>query len=107
MTNQIRELKGLLSYQDRQFRIHESYVKYWTAMATTGAAKSRNTQQGREPTEDEKSRGITIGWRDHTEDEKIKSALDTAKRHIQIMVDFQDAMVGTQTEIDELEDKRG
>jgi hypothetical protein len=59
------------------------YAQYWMAMATTGAACLRQTSQGRPVTEDEKAKGEVIGWEPHTDQQKIKSALDISMVHIQ------------------------
>ncbi len=53
------------------------------ASATTGHATTRNTAQGREATAEEKAAGMSLGWRPHTNEEKIGDALQTAKRHME------------------------
>lgn len=79
-----------IEHSKRQFILHQTYAMYWQAMATTGACKLRNTAQGRDPTEEEKAAGQTIGWRPHTDEEKVKDALDTMKRHLEHMWECQD-----------------
>lgn len=75
----------LLEYLRTQFAVSQSYAAYWGAMATTGAATMRDTAQGREATPEEKAQGITLGFRDHTDQEKISNALQTMHRHIHRM----------------------
>lgn len=87
-----KERERRLAYVRGQFEIAKAYASYWCAMATTGAATLRKTQQGREPTEEERAKGICIGWRDHTDEEKTKNALDTMARHIHRMDELNDAI---------------
>jgi hypothetical protein len=79
-----------LAYARGQFEIAKMYAMYWQAMATTGIATMRNTAQGREPTPEEKERGIVIGWREHSDQEKIKNALETMQQHISRMTELND-----------------
>lgn len=65
-----------------EMNLSQMYAMYWHGMAVTGAATKRDTAQGREPTEEEKAKGQTIGWRPHTDDEKKADALATMMRHI-------------------------
>ncbi len=87
-----KERERRISHATRQFEVHKAYASYWQAMATTGAAKLRNTAQGREPTEEERAAGHCIGWRQKTDDEKVKDALDTSLRHIQHMNECHDTI---------------
>lgn len=87
-----KERERRIDHARRQFEVHKAYASYWQAMATTGAAKLRKTQQGREPTEEERAKGMVIGWRDKSDDEKIKDALDTMSRHIQHMNECHDTI---------------
>lgn len=85
-----QEKARLLDYARRQFEIAKMYALYWQTMATTGIATLRNTAQGREPTEEEKANGQVIGWREHTDQEKIANALETMKSHINRMSELND-----------------
>jgi hypothetical protein len=81
-----------LTILQNQFQIAQMYAFYWYGMAITGAATLRKTEQGREPTEEEKAEGKTIGWRPHTPEEKTKIALETMARHIHRMNELSDEM---------------
>lgn len=85
-----QERQRRIAYAERQFAIHQAHVSYWSAMATTGAAKLRNISQGREPTPEEKEQGIVLPMRQLTDEEKTQQALLTMERHIRFMVDTND-----------------
>jgi hypothetical protein len=87
-----KEREQRLAYARGQFEIAKAYVLYWQAMAMTGATTLRDTAQGREPTEEEKAQGITIGWRPHTDMEKVANALQTMERHIRRMDDLNETI---------------
>ena len=87
-----KEKERRLSYARGQFEIAKAHAMYWQAMALTGAATLRDTAQGREVTAEERARGEVIGWRPHTDQEKIKHALDTMNTHIRRMDDLNDAI---------------
>lgn len=87
-----KEREKRLAYCRGQFEIAKSYVLYWHAMATTGAATLRKTAQGREVTEEERAAGHVIGWREHTDMEKTQHALETMNRHIRRMDELNDAI---------------
>lgn len=91
----MRNKEQQLSYLRGQLDISKLYAMYWHGMATTGAATLKKTAQGREVTEEEKAQGQVIGWREHTDQEKVARALETMKTHIHRMNDILD-------EIDEL-----
>lgn len=52
----------------------------------------RKLEQGREVTPEEKAEGHCIGFRDMTPEEKTFEALQAMKRHIQSMVECNDAL---------------
>ena len=79
-----------LSFARNQFEISKMQAMYWCAMATTGAATLRNTSQGREPTPEEKAAGQVMGYREHTDLEKINNALETMQNHIRRMNETND-----------------
>ncbi len=87
-----KEREKRLAYVRGQFEIAKQYAAYWQAMAMTGVATLRKLQQGREPTEEERAKGMCIGWRDLTPEEKTKEALDTMNRHIHHMDELNDAI---------------
>lgn len=87
-----KEREKRLEYAKRQFEIAKTYALYWQAMAVTGACKLRNTQQGREATEEEKAKGMVMGYRDHTPEEKVANALETMARHIHRMDEVNDVI---------------
>jgi len=75
-------------------------------MATTGAATLRNTSQGREPTPEEKAAGQVVGFREHTDLEKINNALETMQNHIRRMNetnDYIDDLLGDKLNRDDLD----
>lgn len=86
------EREKRLVYAKNQFEIAKAYAAYWEAMATTGACKLRKTQQGRQPTEEERAQGLVIGWRDKTDEEKVVDALNTMMRHIHFMSELNDTI---------------
>lgn len=79
-----------LEYLKNQFEIAKMLALCWQAMATTGACKMRNTSQGREATEEEKAKGMSMGWRDHSDEEKVFNALETMNIHIHRMLELSD-----------------
>ncbi len=87
-----KEREKRLAYAKGQFEIAKAYAMYWQAMAVTGAAKLRQTQQGREATEEERAKGMVMGYRDHTDEEKTANALQTMTRHIQRMDELNDVI---------------
>lgn len=88
-----KEQERILAFTQRQFEVHKMYAMYWHAQATTGVAVLRNLSQGREATAEEQETGQTIGWRSLTDQEKIKDALETMKRHLHHMNDCNDVIV--------------
>lgn len=66
-----------------QYDTTKLYAQHWMAMATSGAACFKQTYRGCEATEEEKSEGKVMGWRPHTDQEKIQDAMDTSLIHIQ------------------------
>lgn len=93
-----KERERRIEFAKRQFEVHKTYAMYWQAMALTGTATLRDTAQGREVTEEERARGEVIGWRKHTDQEKIKHALDTMKQHIQLMNECNETISGLMEE---------
>jgi hypothetical protein len=81
-----------MNYQERQYLFHHAEVLYWHVMATTGKATERQLSRGREPTEEEKSKGMVIGWEPLTDKEKIDEALKTMQRHLDMMRELGDKM---------------
>lgn len=81
----MRTREQQLEFLRHQFETSKMYAFYWHAMATTGAAKLRNTAQGREPTEEEKAQGIKLPMRPHTDEEKTQDALRMMLTHIHRM----------------------
>lgn len=86
------ELKKRLAFATGQFEITKLRAMMAFAEATTGVATLRKTQQGREPTEEEKAKGLVIGWRDHSDQEKIKNTLQVMERHIQFMTELNESI---------------
>lgn len=64
-----------------QILLHKAYAEYWTAVATTGAAKKR-----------ELFHGVGPESKPFTDEEKIENALETALRHIHLMRDLVDKL---------------
>lgn len=93
-----KERQKRLEFAKRQFQIHQTYAMYWQAMALTGVATMRDTAQGRPVTEEERARGESIGWTPHTDQEKIKHALDTMKTHIHLMNECNETISGLMEE---------
>ena len=87
-----KEREKRLAYARGQFEITKLRAMMMFAEATTGVATLRKTQQGREPTEEEKAKGMVIGWRDHTDQEKIQNTLQCMQRHIQFMDELNDTI---------------
>lgn len=79
-----------LAYARNQFEISKMYALYWQAMATTGAAKKRKIQCGREVAPEEKAAGECIGWTDLTPEELVEDALNTMHTHIHRMIEMND-----------------
>lgn len=98
---QPKERERHIKRLENQFEIHRSYAAYWLALATTGAIVRSNKQRGRDPTEEERAKGMTIGWRNLTPEEKIDDALQTAERHIHHMSDLTDALGNLRREDDD------
>jgi len=98
-----QELVNLIKYQERFIQLSLQRASWWTAMATTGVATTRDTHRGREVTEEERANGQVIGWRPESDDEKVKNALDTAHRHIEIAQEFSDALADCERELSEIE----
>lgn len=87
-----KEREKRLAYARNQFEISKLHAMMAFAEATTGVATMRDTAQGREPTEEERAKGVTIGWRPHTDQEKIKNSLMVMQRHIQFMSELNDTI---------------
>lgn len=79
MTKEERDHR--IAYAERQFQIAQMQAMRCHASATTGACKLRQTAQGSE-----------IGWRDHSDEEKVQNELDTMKRHIHRMDEINDTI---------------
>lgn len=93
-----KERERRLSYARGQFKTAKLRAMLAFAEATTGIATLRKTQQGREPTAEEKERGEIIGWRDHSNEEKIQNALQRMDRHIHFMDEINDSIDGLLSE---------
>lgn len=74
------------------------YAQYWMAMATTGTACLRQTSQGRPVTEEEAAKGEVIGWTPHTDQEKIKRALDTSLVHIRRLESIGEVIIALESD---------
>jgi hypothetical protein len=79
-----------LNYAKNQFEIYKLRAMKNYAEATTGVCVLKNTYQGREVTEEEKARGEVIGWRPHTDQEKIQNSLEVMQRFIELMEEAND-----------------
>lgn len=106
-----QELKRLIAYNEREFLTFKLQAEYWTAMATTGAAKMRDMRKWVELTpqqqltiSDQNRQDVKTGHIElqKTDDEKTKDALDTVQRHINIMRDFSEAIYDMQKELSDL-----
>lgn len=74
-----------IAFSERQFEVFKMRALRAQAIVLTGAYKMRESSQGREPTSEEKERGVVIGWTAHTEEQKLKIALDTMNNFIHLM----------------------
>ena len=81
-----------LEHINEQLKVSYLWAEYWISMASTGVAKMRNIRQG------------GSDGRQLTDDEKLQSALNTAKSHIHGMRELIDAKVGL---LNELKNKGG
>lgn len=95
----IVELEHRIEYGKRQFTIFQTYAMLVQAEIISGAYKFRDTAQGRPVTPEEKARGESIGWRKHTDEEKLQNAINTMKAHIQHMSDANDNIDENRREI--------
>jgi len=71
-----------IARMDVQISVKILWAQWWLAYASTGAAARQEISRGREPTEEERAGGTTMGWRPLTDQEKIDDAFNTAKQHI-------------------------
>jgi hypothetical protein len=85
LTKEEREHR--IAFAQKQFEVFKMYALYWQTMAMTGHATLRNVSQGREPTEEEKALGQSIGWREKTDVEKVEDALGCMMNHIRQMTE--------------------
>lgn len=85
-------IKIRLEHINDQLKMSYLWAECWITMASTGVAKNRDIRQGG-------SEGRQL-----TDDEKIESALNTAKSHIHMMSELVDTKVGL---LNELNDKGG
>ena len=67
---------------DGQIKQAELFALLWIAKIHSGAYKLSTRQRGREPTDEEKKEGHVIGWRDMTDEEKLRTTENTAVTHI-------------------------
>lgn len=86
---QVVELTQRIAYAERQFLIAQQYASYHQALATTGAAKLRDVAHG--------------DGKPYTDEEKVKSALNTMLTHIQRMSEINDTISDLRTQLSILE----
>lgn len=102
VSEKIGELEHRIEYGKRQFIIFQTYAMLVQAEIISGAYKLRDTSQGRPVTPEEKARGESIGWRKHTDEEKLQNALNTMKAHIQHMSDANDGIDSNRRELEKV-----
>lgn len=98
------ELEHRIEYGKRQFVIFQTYAMLVQAEIISGAYKLRDTAQGRKVTPEEEARGEIIGWRKHTDEEKLQHTINTMKAHIQHMSDANDSIDSNRREMQKVLD---
>lgn len=94
----IHKRDEMLSRCRVQYDMTKLYSQYWMAMATSGAACSRKTSKGREPTTKEKEAGNVISWEPHTDQEKIDAAMKTSLVHIRRLEELGEVIIALEAD---------
>jgi hypothetical protein len=88
MSNQKQELIRSIAYEEKKFFIFQSYANYWQASAMTGACKLRDV--------------ANLNGIQHTNEQKVRDALNTMLRHIHRMQETAETISSMQEELDKL-----
>lgn len=76
---------------DKEIARRMGYILLLHAEVTSGAYKLRQVSKGRDPTQEEAAKGMTVCWRPMTDEEKLHDSMETMKRHVNALNELVDS----------------